>query len=47
MDDQARGNVSSIGSWLDAEPWKKWKRIGLTGLAGSSKDYLYPVGKKR
>jgi transcription-repair coupling factor (superfamily II helicase) len=40
MDDRAKGNVSSIGSWLDSEPWRKWKRIGLTGLAGSSKAYL-------
>jgi transcription-repair coupling factor (superfamily II helicase) len=40
MDDRAKGNVSSIVSWLDSEPWRKWKRIGLTGLAGSSKAYL-------
>jgi transcription-repair coupling factor (superfamily II helicase) len=40
MDDRAKGNVSSIDSWLDSEPWRKWKRIGLTGLAGSSKAYF-------
>src|SRR4030042_3246824 len=40
MDDWSQRNLSSIDSWLDSEPWKKWKRIGLTGLAGSSKAYL-------
>ena len=40
MDDWAKGNVSSIGSWFDSEPWRKWKRIGWTSLAGSSKAYL-------
>ena len=40
MDEWAKGNVSSIDSWLDSKPWRKWKRIGLTGLAGSSKAYL-------
>jgi transcription-repair coupling factor (superfamily II helicase) len=40
MDEWAKGNVSSIDSWLDSEPGRKWKRIGLTGLAGSSKAYL-------
>ena len=40
MDDWAKGNVSSIGSWFDSEPWRKWKRIGWTSLAGSSKAYI-------
>ena len=30
----------SIDSWFDSEPWRKWKRIGLTGLTGSSKAYF-------
>jgi transcription-repair coupling factor (superfamily II helicase) len=36
-----------IGSWLDSEPWGKWKRIGLTGLAGSSKAYLLSCWRKK
>ncbi len=40
MDDWAKGNVSSIDSWFTSEPRRKWKRIGLTSLAGSSKAYL-------
>ncbi len=40
MDDWAKGNVSSIGSWFDSEPWRKRKSIGLTRLAGSSKAYF-------
>ena len=31
---------SPIDSWLDSEPWRKRKPIGLTGLAGSSKAYF-------
>ena len=33
-------SYSPIDSWLDSRPWKKGRRIGLTGLAGSSKAYL-------
>jgi transcription-repair coupling factor (superfamily II helicase) len=33
-------NSHSIDSWLDYELWRKWKRIGLTSLAGSSNAYL-------
>ena len=40
MDEWAKGNVSSLDSWFDSKPWRKWKRIGLTSLAGSSKAYL-------
>ncbi len=29
-----------IDSWLESEPWRKGRRIGLTDLAGSSKAYL-------
>ena len=30
----------SIHSWFESEPWKRWRCIGLTGLAGSSKAYF-------
>ena len=30
----------SIHSWLESEPRREWKRIGLTDLTGSSKAYL-------
>src|SRR3972149_10826148 len=40
MDDCARGNVSSMDSWFDSEPWRNRKPIGLTHLAGSSKAYF-------
>ena len=40
MDDWAKGNVSSVGSWFDAQPWRERKPIGLTRLAGSSKAYF-------
>jgi transcription-repair coupling factor (superfamily II helicase) len=33
--------------WLESEPWKKWKRIGLTGLIGSSKAYLLSHWRER
>jgi transcription-repair coupling factor (superfamily II helicase) len=33
-------NSHSFDSWLESEPWRKWKRIGLTNLTGSSKVYL-------
>jgi transcription-repair coupling factor (superfamily II helicase) len=31
---------TSIDAWLGSEPWWKWKRIGLTGLIGSSKAFF-------
>ncbi len=37
----------SFGSWFDSELWKKGRRIGLTGLAGSSKAYLLSVWRER
>src|SRR5512139_1593105 len=40
MTELTEGKLDSIGSWFDSEPWRKWKRIGLTGLAGSSKAYF-------
>ncbi len=47
MDDRAKGNVSSVRSWLNSEPWTKWKHIGLTRLAGSSKAYFLSLWKER
>jgi transcription-repair coupling factor (superfamily II helicase) len=40
MTELTKGKFDSIGSWFDSEPWRKWKRIGLIGLAGSSKAYF-------
>ncbi len=40
MDDRTTGNVSSIRSWFDAEPWRGRRPVGLTRLAGSSKAYF-------
>ena len=37
----------SIASWFDAEPWREWKRIGLTQLSGSSKAYLLSHWRER
>ena len=34
-------------SWLESEPSRKWKRIGLTGLAGSAKAYLLSHLRKK
>ena len=40
MAELTKEKFDSIGSWFDSEPWRKWKRIGLTRLAGSSKAYF-------
>ena len=40
MDEWAKGNVSSMGSWFESEPWRMRKPLGLTRLAGSSKAYF-------
>jgi transcription-repair coupling factor (superfamily II helicase) len=40
MDERAKGNVSSMGSWFESEPWRMRKLLGLTRLAGSSKAYF-------
>jgi len=40
MAELTKEKFDSIRSWFDSEPWRKWKRIGLTGLAGSSKAYF-------
>jgi transcription-repair coupling factor (superfamily II helicase) len=34
-------------SSLESEPWEKWKRIGLTGLVGSSKAYILSYWRQR
>jgi transcription-repair coupling factor (superfamily II helicase) len=38
---------SPIDSWLDSEPWRKRRPIGLTGLVGSSKAYLLSRWKEK
>ena len=40
MEDWAKRNIPSLGSWFDSEPWRERKPIGLTRLAGSSKAYF-------
>lgn len=40
MNDRVNGEFTSIDSWLEPEALKKGNRIGLTGLATSSKAYL-------
>jgi transcription-repair coupling factor (superfamily II helicase) len=40
MAEWIKGKPQPMGSWCESEPWKKWKRIGLTRLAGSSKAYF-------
>jgi transcription-repair coupling factor (superfamily II helicase) len=47
MSELIKGKFDSIQSWLDSEPWRKWKRIGLTGLAGSSKAYFLSHWRER
>jgi transcription-repair coupling factor (superfamily II helicase) len=37
----------SVDSWLESEPWREWKRIGLASLAGSSKAYLLSQWRER
>jgi transcription-repair coupling factor (superfamily II helicase) len=34
-------------SWLESEPGEQWKRIGLTGLIGSSKAYILSHWRER
>ena len=31
---------SPFHEWIESEPWKRFKSVGLTGLKGSSKAYL-------
>ena len=33
--------------WLESEPWRKWKCIGLTGLKGSSKAYFLSLWREK
>jgi transcription-repair coupling factor (superfamily II helicase) len=43
----SKENYRSIDSWLDSEAWRKLKRIGLTGLAGSSKAYFLSLLREK
>ncbi|NWG01957.1 MAG: transcription-repair coupling factor [Syntrophaceae bacterium] len=47
MVDPIKENSSLIDSWVMSEPWKNWKRIGLTNLVGSSKAYLLSHWKEK
>jgi len=47
MEDWAKGNIPSLGSWFDSEPWRERKPIGLTRLAGSSKAYFLSHWKEK
>ncbi len=40
MEDFSKGNIPSLGSWFNSEPWRERKPIGLTRLVGSSKAYF-------
>ena len=40
MEGPLKQTPHSFVSWFESEPWRKWKRIGLTDLAGSSNAYL-------
>lgn len=40
MEKGVEKSVLPFLSWFESEPWRKWKRIGLTALAGSAKAYL-------
>ncbi|MGD0915771.1 MAG: transcription-repair coupling factor [Thermodesulfobacteriota bacterium] len=37
---QRNGDLHAFYSWVESEPWEKSKRVGLTGLIGSSKAYV-------
>ena len=40
MATNGKKNLPPLYPWFESEPWKKWKRIGLTGLRGSSNAYI-------
>jgi transcription-repair coupling factor (superfamily II helicase) len=47
MVDSTEEKPQSVDSWLDSEPWRNWKHIGLTTLVGSSKAYLLSHWRER
>jgi len=40
MDEETKGRFQSFLSQLDSETFRRWKRMGVTGLKGSSRAYL-------
>ena len=42
-----KGNRSPFHSWFESQPWESWRRIGLTGLVGSSKAYFLSHWRER
>jgi transcription-repair coupling factor (superfamily II helicase) len=47
MAEGLKENNRSPFSWLESQSWKEWKRIGLTGLVGSSKAYFLSHWRER
>jgi transcription-repair coupling factor (superfamily II helicase) len=47
MDIAIKENSHTLDSWFKSEPWRKWKRIGLTRLAGSSKAYFLSYWREK
>jgi transcription-repair coupling factor (superfamily II helicase) len=47
MVESVKDKFQSIDSWFESQPGKEWRRIGLTGLAGSSKAYLISHWRER
>ncbi len=47
MVESDKRNPDPFHPWFESEPWKRWKRIGLTGLAGSSKAYFLSHWRER
>jgi len=41
MAEEIKKRLEPFWNWLESEPRRNWKRIGLTGLRGSSKAYLF------
>jgi transcription-repair coupling factor (superfamily II helicase) len=44
---EIKKSLSPFAPWFEAEPWKKWKSSGLTGLAGSSKAYFLSAWREK
>ena len=40
-------SLSPFQQWFESQPWKRWRRIGLTGLMDSSKAYLLSYWRER
>ena len=47
MEARVKKNPPPFHSWFESEPWKRWRRIGLTGLVGSSKAYFLSHWRER